>query len=122
MAKEQAAPRQVAQPPAPKPEKASATKNIPTAVVSKLTQDDLQDLAVGTAAELGWSGEPTWVKNSIRVEDAQVYLRKVLHETHQAALNKGMQAPTAEAVAEHLAITEPSEIEYIAKQLEKARS
>ena len=117
-------PKEVAKPrPAPPiPAKPAA------AVFSHKEQEHFTDEAIKLAAELGFSGDADNILrfvdeqtgSGIRVEDAQNYLRKILHELHQAALTPGRSAPTADQVCEHLAVTDADEIAHVAATLEAA--
>lgn len=107
------APKRVAQ---PRP-KAPEPPKVPGRVFSTKDQDEFIERASVLAERLGWQGDADNELNEIRVADAKGYLVRVLHEVHQAALTPERDAPTAEAVCEHLGITDADEAKLVADTL-----
>jgi hypothetical protein len=103
--------------------KAAAPKPAPQApprpVQSAGNQDDFREEAVKLAADLGWAGDPDWVTNDIRVDDAQNYITKMLHEHFQAGA-LGQDQPSYLAACEHLAVDNADEQSSIDAALAKA--
>jgi hypothetical protein len=118
----QALARPKAQPPAPK--KPSSTE-VARAIQSKVTvrttkeQEAFEEEATEFAAALGWEGKPEWLLNDIQVSDARRFLTKTFHELHVAALNKDQAAPSAEAVCDHLNITDDEAIGTVEAKLKQ---
>jgi hypothetical protein len=109
--------RPMAQPPAPAPAKfrpkASAQFSAPLALQAK-RQEHFQDEAVDLAAAYGWAGDPAWVLNGIRVEDAQNFIRKTLHEIHVSHCNDHLNAPDYAAAAAHLGLNDADATAFVA--------
>jgi hypothetical protein len=82
-------------------------------------QDAFESEAAEFAVALGWEGDPSWVLNDIQNSDAARFLAKTFHELHVAALNPAQAAPTAEAVCEHLNITEADAVAVVASKLKQ---
>lgn len=91
----------------------------PRPVQSAGNQDDFRDDAIELAASLGWTGDPDWVANDIRVEDAQNYIAKMLHEHYQAGA-LGLDQPDYLAACKHLAVDNADEQAAIDGALAKA--
>jgi len=84
--------------------------------------------AVHLADALGWNVPEEHaaqgldcVYNDIRVEDARNYLRKSLHEAHQAGA-KGEPMPSTTELCIHLAVDTPDEERALAKAMLDAHS
>lgn len=106
-------PKQVAQPRPKAPEPPKFTGQVLTHKKQEHYTEEARDLA----AELGWSGDADNELHDVRVADAQGYLVKVFHETHQAALNDHVKAPSSDAVCEHLGITDADEVAHVTATL-----
>lgn len=88
----------------------------PQPVQSAGKQKHFQEPARLLAEKLGWSGDPDWIANDIRVEDAENFITKVMHEHFQAAA-KGLPQPSYLDACEHLAVDNPGEQSAIDKAL-----
>lgn len=99
---EKAGPRQVK---APKRVKMAGERKVGRKLHPPKEQDAFEGQAIELAAALGWEGEPKWEIFDLRVQDAQVYLRKVLHEIHVHVMApERIALPTVDAVAGHMGI------------------
>lgn len=69
----------------------------PTKVLVAGKQEAFQEKGFTLAAALGWRGEPHFVTVGIRVDDAQNYCTKLLHEQFQAGARGDAQPDYLEA-------------------------
>lgn len=95
-------PKKVAQAPAAVEPAAVARIRRSGRVFSALEQEAFNAEGDRLAAALGFEGPDHFVLNDVRVADAKAFCRKVMHETHQAALTPEKDEPEAAAVCAHL--------------------
>jgi hypothetical protein len=92
---------------APKPAPPMKTKR-QVLEVSTVKQEEFAEPAKALASALGWRGSPDLVGNGVAVRDAERFLQKVLHESHQAGA-LGNACPASSAACEHLGLTDAAD-------------
>lgn len=96
---------EVPPPPTPNPFGGGGRSGIAPIALQTKRQEDFHDTAVELAAAFGWAGEPTFQIKGFAVADAQVFLRKTLHEIHGAAV-AGTGLPDLSHVGPHLGLSD----------------
>jgi hypothetical protein len=91
-------------PPAPSPFKGTGSSGLGPIAMQTKRQEHFDEHAVALAASLGWEGEPTLQIGGFAVADAQNFLRKTLHEIHNAVV-AGEPCPDLSHVGEHLGLS-----------------
>jgi hypothetical protein len=82
-------------------------------------QEHFQGAGIKLAAQLGWEGESENVTVGVRVDDAQNWLTKSLHEQFQAGAF-GKPQPEYTATCAHLSIDDPHEQELVDSAFKQA--